>query len=320
MSKIQCPPIPADTQRAAASVFGRDHPYLRMGESLGPLWEELDTGALLSADPVLAHSFHPYSVATILQYWEELSDRQMSQATRSRLDLKYALHLPLNFPGFEPSRLCSFRQHVLAAVAGRVALQAMIDRLGAIPCAQKPPAAVEHVLAAVCLPSRAEIIVECMEMALEAVAAHDPLWLRTNLLPHWYRRYEQWPQGYRKAPRNPAEIEALILAAGRDGRHLLDAIERTTAAELARLPEVEGLRREWRRQFDLEGPTEELALRATCCLICENDPEIIEPKRMGKEEQTESHETVITLPHRHRGATERTIETISKNSATQKKE
>jgi hypothetical protein len=120
-----------------------------------------------------------------------------------------------------------------------------------------------------------------MEMALEAVAANDPIWLRSNLLPHWYRRYEQWPAGYRKTPRSPVEIEALILAAGRDGWHLLQAIERSHASALSRLPEIEGLRSEWRRQFREE--EQDLKLRALCSPECSHCSNFINPDPMGKE-------------------------------------
>lgn len=129
MSAIRCPALPVDTARAAESAFGTDHPYLKIGESLNDLLSGLDTVSLASADERLEDSFWPYSLATILQYWEDLTDHQMSNATRIRVDLKYALHLPLSFPGIDSLALCRFRQRLLLNPAGKEVFQQLVSRL-----------------------------------------------------------------------------------------------------------------------------------------------------------------------------------------------
>lgn len=51
----------------------------------------------------------------LLQFAENLSDRQASDALRSRLDWKYLLGLELTDPGFDFSILSKFRQQLAAA-------------------------------------------------------------------------------------------------------------------------------------------------------------------------------------------------------------
>jgi hypothetical protein len=265
MSPIQCPPLPSDTAHSAESIFGRDHPYLKIGQSLAALWGELELAELRAADAFLADAFFPYALATILQYWEALSNRQMSQATRTRLDLKYALHLPLNSPGVEPLMLCAFRQHILASQPGQERLQEMIDRLATFASPEKSRLKVDQIISGVCLPNRADIILECMGVALEAAATYDPQWLKVNTQPHWYGRYQPRFDSW-KLSCNPGEIEGMLVAVGEDGRQLLQSIENTQGSDLARLPEILMLRREWKRQFEARDGT--MRLRASCCLLC----------------------------------------------------
>ena len=281
MSSIQCPPLPVDTARAAELAFGREHPYLKMGASLEILWEDLDLSTLGSANTFLLNSFYPHSLATILQYWEYLSDRQMSQATRTRLDMKYALHLPLNFPGLEPSTLCAFRQHVLNDRGAHKALQEMFHRLSDFANREKPLLDVKQMIAAICLPSRAEIILECMGIALESVATCDPNWLKAHTPAHWYKRYHQKLNG-QKIPHDLKEIELLIQAVGSDGWHILKAIESSNASVLSQLPEIQKLRHEWRNQFVLE--RDSLKFCKSHCLSCSNELNIIKTSSTNKEE------------------------------------
>ncbi|HEY6072004.1 MAG TPA: transposase [Anaerolineales bacterium] len=267
MSSLPCPPLPSDTARAAEAVFGREHPYLLIGESLEALWKDLELSAFDSVEPFLAGSLYPYLLATILQYWENLSDQQMAQATRTRAELKYAMHFPLDYPGMDPRCLCSFRQNILSNEGGKNALQAANEHFGRFVFHQKYPEDVDQIITVVCLPSRLEIVLERMGMALEAVATREPGWLISNTQSHWYQRYYQ-KSAHQWVPQAPREIESLAEAIGNDGLHLLRSIENSNNPALARLPEILKLRREWLRQF--EWGQESVKLRKLCSLSCGN--------------------------------------------------
>lgn len=297
MSPIQYPPLPFDTARAAESVFGREHPYLRMGASLETLWGELDLTALGFTDPFLSNSFYPYSFVTILQYWEYLTDRQMSQATRTRLDMKYALHLPLNFPGIQASLLCEFRQHVLSDQRAQETLDGMVHSLGNFAGRETSTVHVNEMLPEICLPSRAERILECVGLAIEAVASQDPDLLKTFALPHWYRRYYQ-KFDRERIPRNRQDIELLIQSVGNDGWHLMEKIKNSNATVLSYLPEIKILRDEWRRQFLAEGDS--LKFRESHCLTCSRELQIIKNTSTRKEEGVANHMSTVARTFKDR--------------------
>jgi hypothetical protein len=251
-----------------------------MGNSLGGVWNALPLSELGEANTFLSRSFYPYSLVTILQYWEYLTDRQMSRATRTRLDMKYALHLPLSFPGIEPDTLCEFRQHVLASPAAIEILGRMLHALSGFGKQEGSTRSADEIIASICLPSRAETILECMDLALEAVAAVDPEWLKAHTLAHWYRRYHL-KIGHRSVPSCPGEVETLIESVGNDGRHLLQTIDASNASRLAELPEIRKLNREWQRQFSVEAGT--LNFRVSHCLICTSELQVIKNTIKRKE-------------------------------------
>jgi hypothetical protein len=260
------PQLPAETARAAEAVFGRDHMYLKIGKKLDSLLAGLDLPVPLYDDLVLRPTFWPLSLASVLQYWEDLTDHQMANAVRTRLDLKYALHLPLDHPGFEPQTLCTFRQGLKANSAARESFQGMIFRLREFTVdAGKRRAEAGQIIDTLCLLSRAELVLEVMGNALEAVAARCPDWLLSNALPHWYKRYYQLPEP-QKIPRDALSIESLLHTVGNDGQYLLEMIFRSKSLQCRELPEIKILQREWHRQFDHD--REGLAFLQLNCRSC----------------------------------------------------
>ena len=106
------------------------------------------------------------------------------------------------------------------------------------------------VLAATQLLNRVQLVAETMRLALEALADYRPDWLRSIALPHWYERYSLVLTGFR-LPRAKEKQEALALDIGRDGFHLLDALQRPDApSQAAALPELTVLAQVWQQQFE----------------------------------------------------------------------
>src|SRR4051812_6911455 len=97
--------IPEDTARAARAAFPKGNVYMRLRNELGRLYEDEQFAALfpVRGQPAAA----PWRLALILvmQFAEGLSDRQVADAVRGRLDWKYALGLELTDPGFDASVL-----------------------------------------------------------------------------------------------------------------------------------------------------------------------------------------------------------------------
>lgn len=266
MTSIRYPPIPADTVRATEEAFGSDHPYLKIGNGLEMVFCEANLDSVVATDASLADSFWPYSLATVLQYWEDLTDRQMANATRTRVDLKYALHLPLIFPGMNPSKLCRFRGQVQHNQAGREAFQQVVNRVeDFLAGREKHFTDSSLIITTICMISRYEIVMEAMSNAVEALAANRPEWLRTMALPHWYRRY-YYGQNPRRTPRSSKNVEALLRSVGEDGQHLIKTVEKSEIVSLMDLPEIQALRQEWQHQFEIEG--DRLKVRSPNCANC----------------------------------------------------
>jgi hypothetical protein len=268
MSPLQFPPIPSDTAQASAAAFGKDHPYLKIGDGLNLVFSDVNLEKVAVTDSTLADSFWPYSLATVLQYYEDLTDRQMATATRTRIDLKYALHLPLVFPGMNPSGLCFFRQRLLPNESGKVALQQVTTRLESlIGNQEKLPSDSDVILSTICTISRWEIVMGTMSNAVEALAASYPEWLRAIALPHWYGRY-YYKQASGHFPRQSRNIKASIQSVGEDGRHMLEAVEKSENPKIKKLLEIQALQQEWQHQF--EKGADPSTVRSRNCSSCDS--------------------------------------------------
>jgi transposase len=87
--------VPESTAQVARAAFPRGDPYLTLRDKLGPVFEDEDFIQLYPelGQPALA----PWRLAliTVLQFRENLTDRQAAEAVRSRIDWKYLLGLEL---------------------------------------------------------------------------------------------------------------------------------------------------------------------------------------------------------------------------------
>ena len=152
----------------------------------------------------------------VLQFAENLSDREAAEAVRGRIDWKYALGLALSDPGFDHTVLSEFRTRLVEGGAELLLFDALLDRLkaeGLVKARGRQRTDSTHVLAAVRTLNRLERVGETLRAALNEVATVAPEWLQALAPPAWYERY---------------------------GR---------ARPELTRLPKVEVLRRVWAAQY-----------------------------------------------------------------------
>jgi hypothetical protein len=262
------PPLPNDTARAAAALHAKSI-YLTIGDQIEDLLADIDLARLDPSGERSASTLALLALVTIFQFAENLPDRRAAKATRTHLDWKYALHLPIAYPGLDSQALCKFRQHLLDDSETLPTFQQTIDRLaecGLLRSTDKErPEAIE-VLDAVCVVSRLEQLAEAMHMSLEALAASKPEWLRAMTLPHWYERYNQMLTT-RCLPKSRGEQVSLAQAIGADARYLLEAIASANDdGNLALLPEVQTLRQVWHRQFNQS--LHQIEWRLPSCASC----------------------------------------------------
>ena len=249
-------PVPAETARVARAAFPKGHPYLTFRDGIGTVFQDEDFAAIfpMNGQPGLP----PWRLAlvTIMQFRENLADRQAAEAVRARIDWKYLLGLELTDPGFNFSVLSEFRDRLLTGNTEALLLEKLLERcraVGWLKARGSQRTDSTHVLAAIRVLSRLELVAETLRAALNAVATVAPAWLQALTPLEWYERYGKRIEDVR-LPKEKAEREAFAQMVGEDGCHLLDAIEAAEAPKEARdLPVIATLRRTWQRHYDCTG-------------------------------------------------------------------
>src|SRR5215468_2980531 len=256
-------PVPAETTRVAHAAFPKGHPYLTFRDALGTIFQDEDFTALFPAwgQPGLP----PWRLAlvTIMQFRETLADRQAAEAVRARIDWKYLLGLELMDPGFDFTVLSEFRDRLLAGDAAERLLEPLLERcraMGLLKARGQQRTDSTHVLAAIRVLHRLELVAETLRAALNALATVAPAWLQGVAPLAWYERYGKRIEDSR-LPKEQPQRAAYAQTVGEDGCALLDALEHAETPEALRtLPHVATLRRLWQDHYERrtgEGGAEE---------------------------------------------------------------
>jgi transposase len=245
-------PVPEGTARVARAAFRKGNPLLKLRDELGGIFADADFADLF---PKLGQPGLPpwrLALVTLLQFRENLPDRQAAEAVRARIDWKYLLGLELDDPGFDHSVLCEFRSRLLAGGAEERLLGKLLEACqarGLLKARGRQRTDSTRVLASIRALNRLELVGETLRAALNELATVAPDWLRGVAPRDWYGRYAHRVEDGR-LPRAEAEREAYARTVGGDGFALLDLLDGPDAPEeLRRLPAVGVLRRVWARQF-----------------------------------------------------------------------
>ena len=174
------PEVPADTARVARRAFRKGALAIRARDELGSWYDDEAFGAAYGVRGKPGISPAQLAMVTVLQFAENLTDRQAADAVRGRLDWKYCLGLSLEDEGFDFSVLSEFRARLVAGSRERAILDLLLDRLkglGLVRAGGRQRTDSTHVLAAIRGLNRLELAGESVRAALEALAAAAPGWL-----------------------------------------------------------------------------------------------------------------------------------------------
>lgn len=245
-------PVPEETARVAKKVFRKGNMYLRLRETLGTIYEDELFADLFSPTGQPAEAPWRLALVSVLQFVEDLSDRQAAEAVRARIDWKYLLGLELTDVGFDFSVLSEFRDRLLKAEAGPRLFERLVEKLsegGWIKKRGVQRTDSTHVLAAVRRLNRVELLGEMLRAALNGLAEHDPDWLTSWVPMEWFERYSRRIEEWR-LPSAKEKQEEIMEQIGQDGLRLLSELWGEQTPPLWRaLPEVQGLRKTWMQQF-----------------------------------------------------------------------
>jgi len=258
------PTIPRETERSARAIFGRRNFYILTGEHLESILEETQPQCLLEAGVIISAQI------TFFQFLEGLTDAQAIEAVRTRLDWKFALHLPVYPPTLQGSALCQFRQRVLRDPQFQREFQMLIDRLVTFnpPLNEKFQSFIcLEILSYVCSINRVNWMQVTMSQMLEILAVRFPEWLRKVTLPHWYGRYNHIIAGF-EAANWPDQQEFSMEEIAADIDHLLDEIHRSSPLGISEIQEVRTLERIWKQQIKKPLTDKHEILNPNDCATC----------------------------------------------------
>src|SRR5258708_27347557 len=184
-------PIPEETRRIAGAANPKWTLAMWLRDELGAVYADEEFADLCPERGQPGLSTWRWAVVTLLQYVEDLTDRQAAEAVRERIDWKYLLGWELSDPGFDASVLSEFRQRLLAQGAEQRLLDKLLDvcrQRGWLKAGGKMRTDATHVLAAVRSLHHLETVGETLRAVLEDLAEGAPAWLGSWLPDGWVKR------------------------------------------------------------------------------------------------------------------------------------
>lgn len=244
--------VPELTAQVAHAAFPKGNIYLQLREELGTIYEDSLFVELYARDGQPAICPWRLALVSVVQFAENLPDRQAAEAVRSRIDLKYLLGLELTDPGFDFSVLSEFRARLVEGDQ----LSMLLDRIvevckdkGLLKGGGQQRTDSTHILAAIRDLSRLELVGNTVLHALNSLSVAHPGWLKAMAPAEWLERYKRSWDEYR-LPQAKAKRLELGVQVGRDGRWLLQQIYADDVPSwLRELPAIQTLRQVWLQNF-----------------------------------------------------------------------
>ena len=245
--------IPERTIQVAKAAFPKGNVIMKIHDELGHMHEDEAFEALYpqKGQPSISPSL--LALTTVLQYLEDMTDRQAANAVRGRIDWKYALGLELTDPGFDHSVLSEFRQRLSKGKLSHLLLDKILvecTQKGLLEGKKKQWTDSTHILGAIRTMNRLELVGETMRRVLDDLTQIDPSWMKKTMRPAWGKRYSRRIEQYR-LPKSKEKRQELAQAIGRDGHCLLEQIEKAPLT-IQQAPILIVFRRIWCQQFYLD--------------------------------------------------------------------
>lgn len=247
--------IPEETIRVARAAYPRGNVLMKMRDALGTIYQDQSFASLFPHNGRAVEAPWRLALITVLQFMEELPDRQAADAVRGRIDWKYLLGLELADPGFDASVLCEFRKRLVQGDAEQLLLDALLalcKERGWLKARERQRTDSTHVLAKVRAMNRQMCVGEAMRFALNSLAVVAPEWLLAHSDAEWVERY-----GHRieesRLPKSEGDRLALAELMGEDGWKVLSAaFDPLAPAFLREIPAIQVLRQIWVQNYCME--------------------------------------------------------------------
>jgi transposase len=248
--------IPSLTVMVARTAFPKGNIYLRMRDEMGVMFKDEQFTHLYPQRGQPAEAPWRLALVTLMQFMEDLTDREAADAVRSRIDWKYALGLGLEDEGFDFSVLSEFRLRLLKGEAEEKLFNTLLDwcrEKGYFKKGGKQRTDSTNIVAAVASLHRLELVGQALYHVLDLLAQVAPEWLQQQVRQEWYERYRHPISDYHM-PKTETERQALAETIGKDGANLLRRLYSEDAPIFIRaIPAVDILRQIWLQNYYQEG-------------------------------------------------------------------
>ena len=248
------PLVPRETVRVAKAAFPKGNPYLTLRDELGPIFADADFATLFSTTGQPAVPPWRLALITLMQFRENLSDRQAADAVRSRIDWKYLLGLELTDAGFNFSVLSEFRQRLLEGQAEHLLLDRLVEHcriVGIVKARGKQRTDATRVLASTRVLNRLELVAETFRAVLNELATLVPEWTQEVALESWYKRYGRRIEDTR-LPESTVERDAYAQTVGDDIYYLLECLQESNLPiNWQQLSSIIALQLVWQRHYEV---------------------------------------------------------------------
>jgi transposase len=276
--------IPAAVKAWGEARLAAENVYRVIGEHLADLVRDEQFAGLY--EPTGRHAVSPAVLAlvTLFQHLEQIPDREAATMVVSRLDWKYALHLPLEDAGFDYSDLCHFRQRLLAHAEERLVFEAVLTRIQALGWLKKrgkQRTDALAVLGAVRELSELELVSETLRLAVRELEAGDPAWLEQTVNASFREQYAHTRGDYQLSA---TERVRQLRQVGADGFWLLDRLA-PAEARLRELAAVRLLEEVWAQHFTRTAGQIQVRPHAVPCtelIVTPHDPGVRAGQKRGK--------------------------------------
>jgi transposase len=167
------------------------------------------------------------SLVTVLQFRENLTDRQAAVMAVRAIDWKYAIGAELTDTGFDATVLSRFRTRLAEHGLERVVFDRLLEvcrEQGLVGAGGKQRTDSTHVISAVRDLNRTEVAGESVRAALEALAVAAGGWLADAVdVPELAHRYEERVNGW-AMPSSKTKRDRLAVVFGQDALALCRAV------------------------------------------------------------------------------------------------
>jgi transposase len=247
--------VPEETSRVARAAYPHGNTLIKMRDALGTIYQDQSFASLFPHNGRAVEAPWRLALITVLQFMEELPDRQAADAVRGRIDWKYLLGLELADPGFDASVLCEFRKRLVQGGAEQLLLEALLalcKERGWLKARERQRTDSTHILAKVRAMNRHMCVGEAMRFALNSLAVVAPDWLLAHGDAEWVERY-----GHRieesRLPKSEGDRLTLAELTGEDGWKVLSAVfDPLAPAFLREIPAIQVLRQIWVQNYWME--------------------------------------------------------------------